>query len=151
MNGTLKIDFAKRLIIMDRTYAKNVSDTNSEEYSHLQEVRRDYPKFKVIQRTITRNVMKKTYAGLTYEYMKKYIRSHETEEQSKAVIAELDELIIISKCHGKAYRYPVIKKWFFEKYPDVQKYGLELQEEKIDAAQKAKETFADYPSLAQVG
>ncbi len=149
MKNTLKIDFTHGMIIMDRTFAKLATNTNTPEYAHLQQVRRDYPEFHVVQHTITRNVMKKTYAGLTYEYMKKYIRSHETEEQSKAVIAELDELIIISKCHGKAYRYPVIKKWFFEKYPDVQKYGLELQEEKIDAAQKAKETFAGYPSLVQ--
>ena len=145
MKNTLKIDFAKGLIIMDRTFAKNATNTISKEYEHLQKVRSNYPTFEVVQHTITRNVMKKTYAGLTYEYMKKYIRSHETEEQSKVVIAELDELIIVSKCHGKAYRYPVIKKWFFEKY------GLDLQEAKLEAAQKAKETFAGYPSLAQVG
>ena len=149
MKNTLKIDFAHSIIIMDRTFAKNATNTNTPEYAHLQQVRRDYPEFHVVQRTITHNVMKKTYAGLTYEYMKKYIRSHETEEQSKVVIAELDELIIVSKCHGKAYRYPVIKKWFFEKYPDIEKYGLDLQEAKLEAAQKAKETFAGYPSLAQ--
>lgn len=130
MKNTLKIDFAKKQIIMDRTFAKNVTNTKSNEYAHLQEVRRDYPEFEVIQHTITRNVMKKTYAGLTYDYMKNYIRTYEDDENKQKVLDELDELILISECHGKAYRYPVIKKWFLNKYPKIAEYGMELQNER---------------------
>ena len=36
MKNTLKIDFAKKQIIMDRTFAKNVTNTKSNEYAHLQ-------------------------------------------------------------------------------------------------------------------
>lgn len=42
MKNVLKVDFQKKTIIMDRTFAKNCADTRSEEYAHLQRVRADY-------------------------------------------------------------------------------------------------------------
>ena len=36
------------------------------------------------------------------------------------------ELRLIAECHS--VRYPAIKKWFLETYPDVSKFGLELGE-----------------------
>ena len=65
MKNTLKIDHAKQIIVMDATFAKKSANTMSAEYAHLQQVRRDYPKYDVITRTIKRNSNKKTYAGLT--------------------------------------------------------------------------------------
>ena len=50
MKNTLKIDFDNRIILMDRTFAKKAEDTNSDEYERIQQVRRDYPKFKVMKR-----------------------------------------------------------------------------------------------------
>ena len=130
MKNTLKIDFAEGMIIMDRTFAKLATNTHTPEYTHLQEVRRDYPDFKVIQHTITRNVKKKTYAGLTYDYMKEYIITHGPENERKKILADLNEMILISECHSKAYRYPVIKKWFLSLYPEIANYGLEFEKEK---------------------
>jgi hypothetical protein len=33
-------------------------------------------------------------------------------------------MILVSQCHSKAFRYPVIKKWFLKKYPEIVKFGL---------------------------
>ena len=55
------------------------------------------------------------------EYITKYSAN---EDQKKADLAELEKMIDISKCHGMAYRYPTIKKWFLAKYPEVAKFGL---------------------------
>lgn len=44
MKNTLKINLADKTIVMDRTFAKLAADTRSEEYAHLQQIRRDYPK-----------------------------------------------------------------------------------------------------------
>ena len=41
MRNTLKLDHAKNIIIMDRTFAKLAENTFSEEYRHLQMVRTD--------------------------------------------------------------------------------------------------------------
>ena len=115
MKNTLKIDFEKKQIIMDRTFKKNAENTNSEEYAHLQQVRKENPTYTLITRQIKKNPKKETYAGLTYEYMTNYILLHETAETKKAVLAEFNEMILISQCHAKSKRYPVIKKWYLTK------------------------------------
>lgn len=126
MKNTLKICHKTGAIVMDATFAKKSENTMSAEYAHLQQVRRDYPTYEVIKRTIKRNSSKKTYAGLTYEYMENYILTHGTKETRKANYAEYNEMVLISKCHGKAYRYPVIKRWFLEKYPEIAEFGAPI-------------------------
>lgn len=60
MKNTLTLNHEKRTIIMDRTFAKYAENTMSDEYAHLQRVRKDYPNYTVIQRQIKRNPNKKT-------------------------------------------------------------------------------------------
>lgn len=124
MKNTLKIDFNNKTIVMDRTFAKKVEDTRSDEYLHLQTVRKDYPDYRVITRTIKRNPNKKTYNGLTYEYMENYILGHGTDEEVQKALSEYRELRLIAKCHGKGKGYPVIKQWFLEKYDEIEDFGI---------------------------
>ena len=124
MKNTLKINHENKTIIMDRTFAKFAENTRSEEYSHLQQVRRDYPDYAVTTSSIKRNSEKETYKGLTYEYMEEYILRHESEEKQLEVIKEFHELRTISKCHKQGLRYPTIKKWFLEKYPEIVDFSI---------------------------
>jgi hypothetical protein len=117
---------------MDRTFAKNAENTRSEEYAHLQAVRKDYPDYTVTLKTIKKKPNKECYKGLTYDYMKDYIRAHEPKETVDNVIAEFNELVLISHCHSKSFRYPVIKKWFLEKYPAIAMFGMEKSKEDKD-------------------
>ena len=32
-------------------------------------------------------------------------------------------MILISKCQQQSLRYPTIKSWFLDKYPEVAKFG----------------------------
>ena len=137
MRNTLRVDHTRGLIIMDRTFAKLQQNTYSPEYTHLQQVRQDYPTYQVVQRTIKRNPEKETYKGLTYDYMLNYIISHETKETRQAVLEEFAELKLISECHAKGKRYPVIKNWFLEKYPVIKEFGMPKDE---PAEASAKET-----------
>ena len=124
MKNTLTIRHETREIVMDRTFAKFSKNTRSEEYAHLQQVRRDYPTYTVITRTIKRNSNKKTYNGLTYEWMEDYILTHGTAEESERILNEFNEMRLIAECHSKAFRYPVIKKWFLEMYPEIVRFGV---------------------------
>ena len=124
MKNTLKINHADRIIVMDRTFAKLAENTMSAEYAHLQQVRKDYPTYTVIQRQIKKNSNKETYNGLTYEYMEGYIMTHGSIETIQANLREFEEMRLISKCHSKAFRYPVIKSWFLQKYPEIAKFGV---------------------------
>lgn len=124
MRNILKIDFSTKQIIMDRTFAKNCADTRSEEYSHLQRVRADYPLFTVSTRTCQKNEHKESYKGLTYEYMEHYILTHESKETILSVLDEYNELRLIAECHSKSRRYPAIKRWFLAKYPEISEFGV---------------------------
>ena len=120
--NTLKIDFANGRLIMDRTFAKSAAYVGSNEYNVLQNARRDYPSFILETRTIKRNPHKESYRGLTYEYMKKYIASH-----NKELLKVFEEMILQSKCHS--IRYPHIKAWFLATFPEVESFGKKKNEE----------------------
>lgn len=124
MKNVLKIDFAKKQIIMDRTFAKNSADTRSEEYAHLQNVRHDYPTFTVTTRSCKKNPNKNSYEGLTYAYMEDYIISTESKDTVLEVLDEYNRLQLIAECHSKSRRYPAIKRWFLARYPEVAEFGL---------------------------
>lgn len=128
MKNRLWIDFTENRIMMDRTFAEKCRDTRSAEYEHLQRVRQDYPEFSVQRREIKKNTSKETYAGLTYGYMEHYIITHEEADTRAAVLAEYNELRLISECHKRSRRYPTIKKWFLEKYPQIAEFGMEKEE-----------------------
>ena len=124
MKNCLKVNYEEKKIVMDRTFAKLAENTRSEEYAHLQQVRSDYPDYAVVQRTIEQNPQKETYKGLTYEYMESYILGHEKEDGLVATLKEFHELRTISKCHKQGLRYPTIKRWFLNRYPSIEKFGL---------------------------
>ena len=136
--SAVKVKHAEQLIEMNTTFAKMIENPLSDEYALLQKLKLENPEFKVTRRKIKSNPNKDSYKGLTYEYMKMYIKTHETEEQAKEIIAYLDEQILISKCHSQRLRYPTIKKWFLKQYPDVAKFGMVEIAEQEENAEEAK-------------
>ena len=125
MKNTLRVNHTNRVLVMDRTFAKNANNVRFEEYALLQRARQDYPTYAVVTRRIKRNPNRETYAGLTYHYMENYIRTHESADAVDEVMAEYRELRLISECHCKARRYPAIKSWFLKKYPEIEEFGQE--------------------------
>lgn len=118
----VKVMSAEREIVMNTIFEKMMQNPLSDEYALLQRIRQDYPTFTVRRRQIKPAANKESYKGLTYEYMRTYIGNHEPEETREAVMSELEHKIEISKCHST--RYPTIKKWFLEQYPEVAKFGM---------------------------
>ena len=139
MKNTLRLDHAKKLVIMDKTFAKFAENTMSAEYAHLQSVRRDYPTYTVERRHIKKNAKQEHYHGLTYAYMEDYIASHGSMEDRRTY----DEMKLISKCHSKGFRYPTIKAWFLERFPEVKAFGIQKDEEEAPV-----EAAAEEPKLA---
>lgn len=142
----LRINFEERTIVMTRKFAKAASDPFTTEFAKLQEVREAYPNFKVKRHTIKKNPNKECYKGLTYDYMREYIKSHESKVEREKVLATLEEKIYISKCHSNCHRYPTVKKWFLEKYPHVATFGTEVDKietrEQVNADVSKVEEFA---------
>ena len=124
MKNVIRVDFAKKRIVMDRAFAKNCANPASDEYTQLQRVRQDYPTFTVSPRTCKSNPEKESYKGLTYEYMDHYILTHESKDTVLEVLDEYNELRLIAECHSRSRRYPVIKRWFLAKYPEIMEFGM---------------------------
>lgn len=87
--------------------------------------------YEVIRRKITRNTEMEHYKGLTYEFMEDYIMTHGTADEIKANLNKYEELRLITQCHSKARRYPAIKSWFLETYPEIVKFGNKEETPKI--------------------
>lgn len=124
MKNTLRINFTNNTIIMDRTFAKNCENTNSEEYAHLQAVRKDYPSFAVVLREIKKNSNKATYKGLNYEFMEFYILNHGSEEEIEKNLRDYRELRLIAKCHQNGHGYASIKSWFLKVFPEIEEFSI---------------------------
>lgn len=68
------------------------------------------------------------YHSLTYRYMEDYIASHGSTEDRRIY----DEKKLISECHSKSFRYPVIKSWFLERFPEIKTFGVPVTEEEAE-------------------
>ena len=122
--SAVKVKHAEQLIEMNTTFAKMIENPLSDEYALLQKLKIENPEFKVSRRKIKSNPNKDSYKGLTYEWMRNHIVTHEGDDTREKVLYKFDEMIYISECHSKRLRYPTIKKWFLAKYPDVAKFGM---------------------------
>lgn len=125
--NSLKIDFENGKLVMDRAFTKNASEVGSAEYFKLQDAMKTYPTFQVIRKTIKQNPSKECYRGLTYEYMENYIGGHESAEER---MKEYKELRLLAECHS--VRYPHIKKWFLNAYPEVAQFGIGLADDAFE-------------------
>ena len=129
----LTVKYAESVIEMNTTFAKMMQNPLSDEYAQLQRVRNDFPTFAIRRRQIKTNPQKDTYKGLTYEWMRNHIATHEAEAVVEQKLKDFDEMVYISKCHRSSLRYPTIKKWFLNEYPDVAKFGtVEVAEDAQD-------------------
>ncbi len=123
----IRINERKRIIEVTKAFAKEASKFGTEEYSNLQEVRRDYPNFKVV----TKKTASKSngFKGLTLDYMAKYIAEHDTDNK---VMTEFN--ILCGKDHegnkvefAEAASYGEIKKWFLNTYPEIGEFHNKLE------------------------
>ena len=140
--NTIKVDFANNQIIIDKTFMKNASNVRSDEYALLERAMGNHPTFPVVVREIKKNPKKESYKGLTYAYMRKYIDTVEQNEETRlAVHAEMDRMVLISQCHSQTNRYPVIRKWFLDRYEEITKFGMPvLAEEEASAVEEYSDT-----------
>lgn len=125
MTNAIRLNHLTKEILISKSFSKVAMNPLSTEYRDLSEVMEKHPNYTVSMRVIRQNTHKETYAGLTYDYMREYIILHSSPEEKLAEIAEFNEMLLISRCHAKALRYPTIKKWFLTKYPEVAEFGVE--------------------------
>ena len=113
----LTIDFAKNRIVMTRAFARKASDPSTKEYRELKDTMETFPTFSVEHHTIKKCSGKESYKGLNYSFMYYYINTYVEESKREKAIGDLETQIFLTKCHSK--RFPTVRKWFLETYPEI--------------------------------
>ncbi len=139
----IKVNYAERKIVLSSAFAKKCFIPGSVEYAQLQAVRADYPDFALVTRKFKTNTAQEHYRGLTYDFMREYIGTH--EKDAKVVLAELNEMSGISKAHSRHKRYPTIKAWFLERYPAIAEFGM-TKSENVSQLPEAEDKAAEAPA-----
>ena len=112
-------------IEMSTTEAKAAGKINSEKFNELNTLRTMYPTFEIeIKASTTKKSAKENYKGLTYDYMKKYIESHDDEQ--KSIMAEFEMLrgtsVEAQEALADSASYKEIKEWFLKKFPAIAEF-----------------------------
>ena len=125
-------------IEMTKAEAKAAGKIGSDKYNELRQYMKEFPGFEIqIKAPAKRKV---EFRGLTYEYMKNYIKKHDDEDGK--IMAEFNDLIALDKKnkvegaeHLEAAGYLDVKKWFLAKFPEIKEY-------KEQHAEKVQEILA---------
>ena len=112
-------------IEMTKAEAKAAGKIGSDKYNELRQYMKEFPGFEIqIKAPAKRKV---EFRGLTYEYMKNYIQTH--DDENGAIRAEFRTLIAQDKKdkiegaeHLEAAGYLDVKKWFLAKFPEIKEY-----------------------------
>ncbi len=112
-------------IEMSKKEAKAAGKIGTPEFEELKSYMAIYPGYEVqIKAPAKRKV---EFRGLTYEYMKNYIKKH--DDENGTIMAEFRELIAQDKKdkvegaeHLEATGYLDVKKWFLAKFPEIRQY-----------------------------
>ncbi len=134
------VDYEHSEISISSAFKKKAFSPGTPEYKKLNAVRADYPSFPIVVREFKTNTEQDRYKGLTYDYMRWHIETND-KAHSAINLNALDKMIGNSKCNSLNKRYPSIKKWFLETYPEIAEFGMnEEQLAKWRAKQEAKKT-----------
>lgn len=121
MKKQILIDRVNHRICLSRDFERRAANAESEEYTLLQSVMSQYPKYTLHRGVIRKKENKESYKGLTYLYMEDYISLYGSESDRE----EYQKMRLLSQCH--TVRYPAIKEWFLQKYPEVKQYGAKKE------------------------
>ncbi len=133
-NSNIRVNPITETIEVSKAFLKKALIFDSPEWKELKEVRNAEPTFAVKEISIKKNTSKKTYGSLTFNAMVAHIKLVEVNEEDRAkALKELEEIKTYSAARGSSY--PIVKKWFLNKYKEsYNNYLEELKERENEAA-----------------
>lgn len=135
----IKINNKERKITLSSAFEKKAFIPGTAEYELLQSVRHDFVGFELETRQFKKNTKQEHYKGLTYDFMRWYIQKVEGDNAPE-VLAVFDKKLDIAKAHSTGRRYPIIKSWFLNTYPEFAEFGM--TEEEIQKYRANREQIA---------
>ena len=119
--NSVRIVRSNRTIEVSKSFDKAASRFGTREYEAMQQVRKDYPSFTVVVKTVRTKA--DHFKGLTYDFMEKYITSHDDADKRLAEFNDLRGKSDEAQLFGaEALSYGEIKAWFFKNYPEIEAF-----------------------------
>ena len=78
-NTNFKINVVTGTIELTKKVEKELQNIHSTAYKELVQIRKDFPDFKVVVRTIKKNEEKESYKGLTVKEMERFVATQGKE------------------------------------------------------------------------
>ena len=150
----ITISTTNNTIVLSKKFAAAAAKYGTEEYRMLQEARRDYPGYEVVEAAKKAKAAKDPYKKLDFDFMEKYILAHEDPEQKNMkTYLDLRGKSVEAIENGAASKsLSEIRSWFLSAYPQVAQFHekreremmrLKADKEKKRADEKAK-AFDDH-------
>ncbi len=132
--NSIRVIRKSREIVITKSFDKAASRFGTDEYEALQQARRDNPSYRVVVKS-SRSNKTDHFKGLTYDFMEKYIASHDNADERMAEFNDLRATSEEAKEFGiGSASYGEIKAWFFKSYPEIAAFQRRREELLSDAA-----------------
>ena len=119
--NAVRIVRTNRTIEVSKSFDKAASRFGTREYEAMQQVRKDYPDFTIVVKTVRTKA--DHFKGLTYDFMEKYIASHDDAEARMATFNDLRGKSDDALAFGmEAFAYGEVKAWFLKNYPEIEAF-----------------------------
>lgn len=144
----IKVNDKKRTLEISKTFEKAASRFGSDEYIALKQAQMENPGYsvKVVSR---KGSSKQPYSGLTFEYMKKYISTHDKDGAIMHEFLEMRAKDEESEMLGmKSESYQDILAWFLDTFPAIKEHhdkreaAMEARRQKFAAEKEARRLAA---------
>ena len=124
----IKFEHSNSTIIINRIFSVKATKYGTEEYAKLNQARKDYPNYDVaVREPIKKNPSKEAFKGLDYTFMERYMKIQKVSER---VWEDYQHTRLMTECHSR--RFPIVKQWFLDTFPEVRDWGRVKKE--VDAA-----------------
>lgn len=125
--NAVRFNHAKRTIEITKSFDKASCRFGSPEYNALQIARRDYPDYRIVVKKPSKPV--DHFGGLPYDFMEKYIASHDNAEKNMATFMDLRGKSDEAQFFGySSVSYGEIKAWFLRTYPEIEAFQKRREE-----------------------
>lgn len=118
-NTNFKINVTAGTIEMTKKVEKEIQNINSQVYLEFVQLKRDFPDYKMVVKTIKKNEAKESYKGLTIKEMERFVATQ--GESATAKFKQVQEV-----AEARKGSYAIIKKWFLDNYKEA--YSKEIEQ-----------------------
>ena len=107
--SNIRINFNTHTIEITKSFEKAASRFGSDSYKELNAVRKEFPGFEVVTKTVAKKARKvNTFKGMDYNFMESYIAKHDNEAED--ILNKFLDL-------KKKETFFEVKQWFIKTYP----------------------------------